>query len=81
MLDVGCGNGVFLKDLVELGYTNLHGVDYSEPAVEICRALLSDPETGAGLATLVVGSLAELPFPDGTFTVRRRLGRCSCYCW
>ena len=69
MLDVGCGNGVFLKDLHELGYSNLTGVDYSEPAIELCKAHLVDEE-GAPIARLVVGSLAALPFDDGAFSVR-----------
>ncbi len=76
VLDVGCGNGVFLKDLYELGYTQLTGVDYSEPAIELCKAHLVDPETKAPIAALIVGSLAALPFSDGAFAVRM----CACMC-
>ena len=37
ILDVGCGEGVFLSFLESLGYTNLHGFDYSPENVELCR--------------------------------------------
>ncbi|CAH1961961.1 unnamed protein product [Acanthoscelides obtectus] len=37
IIDLGCGNGMFLIDLSNEGYSNLLGVDYSEKAVELSR--------------------------------------------
>ncbi|MEW6295846.1 MAG: class I SAM-dependent methyltransferase [Candidatus Diapherotrites archaeon] len=34
VIDLGCGNGVFLKKLKEMGFYNLYGVDYSQTAVK-----------------------------------------------
>lgn len=39
LLDIGCGNGMFLIELANEGFTNLHGVDYSEKAVELAKAI------------------------------------------
>ena len=30
ILDIGCGNGLLLLELVKLGYLNVTGVDYCE---------------------------------------------------
>jgi hypothetical protein len=38
LLDVGCGNGQMLKDLHDLGYSRLFGVDYSDPAVSCAKS-------------------------------------------
>lgn len=34
ILDVGCGYGRTLRELHGLGYTNLHGIDFSEKMIE-----------------------------------------------
>ncbi|XP_018575947.1 EEF1A lysine methyltransferase 2 [Anoplophora glabripennis] len=39
LLDIGCGNGMFVVELANEGFTNLHGVDYSEKAVELAKAI------------------------------------------
>lgn len=39
LLDVGCGNGMFLTELANEGFIHLHGVDYSEKAVELAKAI------------------------------------------
>lgn len=44
VLDVGCGNGHLLFGLADEGFTKLHGVDYSEPAIELCRRLAEENE-------------------------------------
>ncbi|RZC36998.1 Methyltransf 31 domain containing protein [Asbolus verrucosus] len=38
-LDVGCGNGMFLIELAVQGYTNLHGIDYSEDAIILAKSI------------------------------------------
>ncbi|XP_064632504.1 EEF1A lysine methyltransferase 2-like [Lineus longissimus] len=37
ILDVGCGNGMFLVELAKEGFTNLTGVDYSMGAIELAK--------------------------------------------
>ncbi|XP_046452325.1 EEF1A lysine methyltransferase 2-like isoform X2 [Daphnia pulex] len=39
ILDLGCGNGVLLIQLAQKGFHNLVGVDYSESAVVLARAI------------------------------------------
>lgn len=42
ILDIGCGNGMFLYHLLEKGFTNLYGFDYSPAAIELCKSLFKD---------------------------------------
>ncbi len=37
ILDVGCAGGALLLDLKNIGFYNLHGLDVSEKAVEVCK--------------------------------------------
>ncbi|XP_044760556.1 EEF1A lysine methyltransferase 2 [Coccinella septempunctata] len=39
ILDLGCGNGMFLIELAREGFTNLFGVDYSQGAIDLARAI------------------------------------------
>ncbi|XP_056634996.1 EEF1A lysine methyltransferase 2 [Diorhabda carinulata] len=39
IVDVGCGNGMFLIELANEGYTNLTGVDYSENAIKLATEI------------------------------------------
>lgn len=39
VVDIGCGNGMSLIDLSLRGYKNLTGIDYSENAVKLARAI------------------------------------------
>lgn len=45
ILDIGCGNGVFLIELAEEGFDNLHGVDYSHKAIELAKSIALEHET------------------------------------
>ena len=48
ILDYGCGNGILLKELAALGFTDLTGYDFDHKAVSVVRSLgfrcYSDPE-------------------------------------
>ncbi|XP_066930941.1 EEF1A lysine methyltransferase 2-like isoform X3 [Clytia hemisphaerica] len=39
ILDVGCGNGLFVHHMVEEGYSNVYGIDYSQQAIELADAI------------------------------------------
>ncbi|KAK6639170.1 hypothetical protein RUM43_007440 [Polyplax serrata] len=43
ILDLGCGNGMFLVELFKVGFNNLHGVDYSKNAIDLAEGV-SDRE-------------------------------------
>lgn len=60
VLDVGCGDGLLLRKLVEKGLT-VHGIDISNVAVEKCRADNLQ-------VTQVDFSSGVLPFPEKSFT-------------
>lgn len=40
VLDLGCGNGLFLFELSKLGFKHLHGVDYSENSIKFSNLIL-----------------------------------------
>lgn len=39
LLDIGCGNGMFLIELANEGFTKIYGVDYSEKAIVLAKAI------------------------------------------
>ncbi|KAK9882795.1 hypothetical protein WA026_023309 [Henosepilachna vigintioctopunctata] len=39
ILDIGCGNGMFLIELAREGFTNLFGTDYSQNAINLAKAI------------------------------------------
>uniref|UniRef100_A0A1B6KAE0 Protein-lysine N-methyltransferase g.4659 n=1 Tax=Graphocephala atropunctata TaxID=36148 RepID=A0A1B6KAE0_9HEMI len=45
VIDVGCGNGMMLFELMEEGFTNLTGVDYSEKAIELANRIALERES------------------------------------
>jgi SAM-dependent methyltransferase len=62
-LDVGCGPGALLAELVRrLGLDRVAGVDPSEPFVEIARQAVPG-------ADVDVAHAEQLPFPDASFDV------------
>lgn len=66
ILDVGCGDGVFLEYLESAGYRDLFGVDFSATAVERTRELGYEAEQ----ADLEQG---DLPFETNQFEVATML--------
>ncbi|KAI8988419.1 S-adenosyl-L-methionine-dependent methyltransferase [Mycotypha africana] len=42
IIDLGCGNGHLLLELSQEGYRNLHGIDYSESAIKLAKAVAKE---------------------------------------
>lgn len=42
ILDIGCGNGVFLLELADEEYQKLFGVDYSDAGIELARKIAKE---------------------------------------
>ena len=61
VLDAGCGRGETLLACARAG-AEVAGIDYSPAAIELTGELLADHP-----ADLRVGSITELPWPDGSF--------------
>lgn len=57
ILDVGCGTGGLMNELVSFG--EITGVDVSEKALNFCRS--------RGITNVHVGSGTHIPFPDNSF--------------
>ena len=66
-LDLACGSGAFLA---EQGASVQHvaGIDLSDIQVPMAQRKLAD-RIAAGTAEIVKGDAAQMPWPDGTFTV------------
>jgi SAM-dependent methyltransferase len=62
VIDIGCGSGIYLKKLIEAGFSpeHLFGIDLIPQDVEAARSRLPG-------ATVLVGNAARLPFPDKVF--------------
>lgn len=65
VLDVGCGDGFWLRELVKLGAHphNLHGVDLLSHRIEQARV-----KSPSGM-TLTTGSAASLEYPASSFDI------------
>ena len=64
ILDVGCGTGIWTKQLSELGATI--GMDYSREALAFCRT--------HKLPNILAASACEIPFKPGTFSLVTAFG-------
>lgn len=60
ILDVGCGNGGILRQLKQQGYSNLHGLEISDYAIQRLQS--------EGIE-MHYGALPSIPLPDETFDV------------
>ncbi len=56
VLDVGCGTGSLLREILSRGARRVTGVDYSEKAIEIARA-----RTEGDKAEFVAGNIFDMP--------------------
>lgn len=68
ILDVGCGGGMGIS-LLGRKYTGMiEGIDISEEAVGLASSVNSDL-IAQGRCHIGIGSVSEIPFPDGMFDV------------
>lgn len=58
ILDIGCGTGTFLTQMVAEGY-EIHGVEFSESAIQGLPSSIREK--------VLVGGFRPLPFPDESF--------------
>jgi ubiquinone/menaquinone biosynthesis C-methylase UbiE len=58
VVDIGCGNGSILRDLRDRGFTNLHGLEQSEYAVN---------RLSSERISMSRGNLLNMPFRDAQF--------------
>jgi len=69
ILDVGCGGGRTVQKLAALAPEGkVVGLDYSTTSVAVSRNTNADA-IAAGRVRIEEGSVAALPFPDGTFDI------------
>lgn len=64
-LDIGCGCGIYLEDLITLGF-HAHGLEFSKDMLRACQTRL----TGNGLGLrprLICGDIEHIPFSDEGF--------------
>ncbi len=62
VLDAGCGTGVTLEWLKELGFRGEeHGIDYAREALDFCQS--------RGQDNMVQASVLQLPYDDETFDI------------
>lgn len=66
VLDIGCGNGHFLRGCLELGAARVIGIDIAPQAVELGRQLAK--QNGYGdRSEFLVGRAGDGSFPDSDF--------------
>lgn len=69
ILDIGCGGGRTVQKLAALAPDGkVVGLDYSPASVAISRETNAE-EMKAGRVQIELGSVAALPFPEGTFDI------------
>jgi ubiquinone/menaquinone biosynthesis C-methylase UbiE len=67
ILDVGCGGGRTLRKLAERAtHGKVYGVDYSQESVAV-SAKTNAPWIDTGRVEVRIGSVSQLPFPEGMF--------------
>lgn len=71
-LDIGCGCGVYSKELERMGFETF-GVDVSSEMIEECRKHLSIPEAEFG-KRFMTADVERLPFEDESFDLVLSVG-------
>lgn len=64
VLDIGCGTGLFTRQIAEHTDAHVTGIDISADLLAVARASTTSP-----LIRYVEGDAMHLPFEDGTFDV------------
>lgn len=66
IIDVGAGESTLIDDLLGRGYRNLHALDISRAAIDVCKA-----RQGARAVDIewLIGDVRTLPFPAHAFDV------------
>jgi ubiquinone/menaquinone biosynthesis C-methylase UbiE len=60
LLDMGCGTGAFLAQALDLGFSQICGIDVSPKMIGIARQVAPEAE-------LQVGNFSHLPWPASSF--------------
>jgi ubiquinone/menaquinone biosynthesis C-methylase UbiE len=69
VLDIGCGGGRTIQKLAARATQGrVCGIDYSEASVSVARATNAEG-IASGHVAIELGSVANLPYPDRTFSV------------
>ncbi|MGV9674438.1 class I SAM-dependent methyltransferase [Nocardia sp. NPDC003482] len=63
VLDAGCGEGAFARELIRRGAGHVYGVD---TCAEFIAAARAHPEADAARSTFLHADVADLPLPDGS---------------
>ncbi|HHQ4659139.1 TPA: class I SAM-dependent methyltransferase, partial [Aeromonas hydrophila] len=63
ILEIGCGSGANIWMLAKEGFETW-GIDLSSAGIELCKQVIASWNVNAQLD---VGSMTELPYPDGYF--------------
>lgn len=66
VLDIGCGNGHFLKGCLDLGAKHVYGVDIAPQAIEMAKNL-AEQNNYSERSTFYVGRAGDDEFPDADF--------------
>lgn len=74
LLEIGCGNGLFLRKLLALKEIMAVGLDFSGRMLDVAEKQLSG--TGSRIV-LVKGTAQEMPFPDESFDIVTNLNMIS----
>ena len=62
VLDAGCGDGWYSAKISESGCEKVHGIDYSEKAIEFAKIIVPD-------AIFKKASITDIPYEDNFFDV------------
>ncbi|KAH8297262.1 hypothetical protein KR044_008883, partial [Drosophila immigrans] len=68
VLDLGCGNGMFLIALANEGFTQLTGVDYSPKAIDLAKGIAKDHEFSINYDVADL-TQSEQPLNLGTYRI------------